>query len=78
MLVTSMFYFLTMFSMLLQVAAIISATFQSLPNDKSLDLAKLKGFADDKIIFAKMMIYVVDRAENVVGKGENGGYQHYL
>ena len=25
-----------------------------------------------------MMIYVFDRAENIVGKGENAGYQHFL
>ena len=27
---------------------------------------------------AKMMIYHFDRAENIVGKGENAGYQHFL
>ena len=26
----------------------------------------------------KMMIYVVDRSENIVGKGENAVYQHFL
>ena len=25
-----------------------------------------------------MMIHVLDRAENIVGKGENAGYQHFL
>ena len=25
-----------------------------------------------------MMIYVLDRVENIVGKGENAGYQHFL
>ena len=24
------------------------------------------------------MIFVFDRVENIVGKGENGGYQHFL
>ena len=24
------------------------------------------------------MIFVVDRIENIVGKGENAGYQHFL
>ena len=24
------------------------------------------------------MIYVFDRVENIVGKGENAGYQHFL
>ena len=25
-----------------------------------------------------MMIFVLDRVENIVGKGENAGYQHFL
>ena len=52
--------------------------FNPLPNDKILDLSKLKGFADDKISVAKIMIYVFDEGENIVGKGENAGYQHFL
>ena len=27
---------------------------------------------------ANMMIFVFDRVENIVGKGENAGYQHFL
>ena len=50
----------------------------SIPNDKILDCSKLKAFAKDKINLAKMMIYVFDRIENIVGKGENAGYQHFL
>ena len=49
-----------------------------LPNDKILDWSKLKTFADDKMKYAKMMIVVFDRVENLVGKGENAGYQHFL
>ena len=49
-----------------------------LPNDKILDLSKLKGFADNKINFTETMIYVYDRAENIVGKEENACYQHFL
>ena len=52
--------------------------FNPLPHDKILDLTKLKAFADDKINVAKMMISVSDRVENIVGKGENAGYQHFL
>ena len=26
----------------------------------------------------KMVVFVFDREENVVGKGENAGYQHFL
>ena len=52
--------------------------FNSLPNDKILDVTKLKAFADNKINVAQMMIPVFDRVENIVGKGENAGYQHFL
>ena len=50
----------------------------SLPNDKILALTKLKAFADDKLIVAKRIISVFDMAENIVGKGENAGNQHFL
>ena len=40
----------------------------SLPNNKILDKSKLKAFADNNIISAKMMIFVSDRVENIVGK----------
>ena len=50
----------------------------SLPNDKILDWSKLKAYADDKIKVLKMIIFVFDRVENIVGKGENAGYQHFL
>ena len=46
-----------------------------LPNDKFLDATKLKAFADDRFNVA---IFLFDRAENTVGKGENAGYQHFL
>ena len=50
----------------------------SLPNNKILNLTKLKAFADDRINVAQMMISVFDTVENIVGKGENAGYQHFL
>ena len=50
----------------------------SLPNDKILDVSELKAFADDRINEAKMMISVFDRVKNIVGKGENAAYQHFL
>ena len=43
-----------------------------------LDKIKFKPFADDSSIVAKMAIFVFDRVENNVGKGENAGYQHFL
>ena len=50
----------------------------SLPNDKILDLSKFKAFADDKLITAQNVKFVHGRVENIVGKGENAGYQHFL
>ena len=49
-----------------------------LPNDKNLDLSKLKAFADDKINVTHKLKFAVGRVENIVGKGENAGYQHFL
>ena len=42
------------------------------------DWFKLKAFADDKLNIAKMIIFLLCRAENIVGKGEYAGYQHFL
>ena len=52
--------------------------FISLPNNKILDLTKLKAFADDKMNVAQVMISVFDRVENTEGKGKIVGYQHFL
>ena len=49
-----------------------------LPDDKILDMTKLKGFADDKLNIDKMTFSLVDGVENTEGKGENVGYQHFL
>ena len=35
-----------------------------------LDMTKYKAFADDKLKVAEMSIFLFDRAENTVGKGE--------
>ena len=48
-----------------------------LPNDKFLDMTKLKAFAENKFN-AKMTISLCDRVENTVGKEDNAGYQHFL
>ena len=49
---------------------------KSLPKWKN--SLKLKECADDKIDFAKIMIPILDRQENIVKKGENACYQHFL
>ena len=47
-------------------------------NQLTLDVTKLKAIADEKLNVAKMTIFLFDRVENTVGKGENAGYQHFL
>ena len=49
-----------------------------LPNDKVLDWSKLKAFADDKLNLAEKLKFILGRVENIMGKGENAGYQHFL
>ena len=50
----------------------------SLQNNKILDESKFKAFADDKIILTQWLKFVLGRIENILGKGENAGYQHFL
>ena len=50
----------------------------TLPNDKFLDWSKMKAFADNKWNLAKKLKFVLGRVENIVIKGENAGYQHFL
>ena len=53
--------------------------FNSLLNDKVLDWFKLKAFADDKKKnVTRKLKFVSGRVENILGKGENAGYQHFL
>ena len=42
-----------------------------------LDMSKLKAFPDDNISDAQILDFVFDLVENIVGKGENAGYQHF-
>ena len=57
---------------------LVSKLVNPLPNGKILNWSKLKAFSDDKIIVTEIMISLPDRVENIVGKGENAGYQHFL
>ena len=50
----------------------------SLSNNKILDWSNLKAFADNKIKVLKLKNFVFDRVENIVGKGKNAAYQHFL
>ena len=38
----------------------------------------MKAFADDKMKLAKMKNFVFGRVENIVGRGENAGYQYFF
>ena len=53
-------------------------SFNSLPNDKIWDQSNLKAFADDILNVVQMTISIADWIENIAGKGENAGYQHFL
>ena len=52
--------------------------FNLLLNDKIMDLFKLKALADNKINVTQKLIFAFGWVENIVGKGENAGYQHFL
>ena len=52
-------------------------SFQLLTN-KFVDQSKLKAFADGKTYVYEKVKFVLRRVENIVGKGENAGYQHFL
>ena len=54
--------------------------FNSLPNNKILHRSKLKAFADDKMNVAQKLKFFYGKIgnRNIVGKGENAGYQHFL
>ena len=50
----------------------------TLPNDKIVALTKLKAFADDNLNMNQKLKFALGRVENIVGKEENAGYQHFL
>ena len=52
--------------------------FNPLPDDNILGLPKLKAFADDKLNVTQNAEVVFHRIENIVGKEETAGYQHFL
>ena len=51
--------------------------FNPLPNNKILDNSNLTAFADDKCNYTENVKYAYHRVENIVGKRENAGYQHF-
>ena len=51
---------------------------ETIENGKVLDWSELKGLADYKTKLNHRMKFDLERAENIVGKGENTGDQHFL
>ena len=45
---------------------------------KFLEWSKLKAFKDDKINVIKKSKFALRQVENIAGKEENAGYQHFL
>ena len=52
--------------------------FNPLANDKILDRSKFRALADDKINVTQKFKFVSSRVENIMGKEEHAGYQHFL
>ena len=71
-------FFNILYSKLTQNLTGFTIWFNSLPKDKILDWSNLKAFADDKINVTKKLKCVLGREENIVGKGEHTGNQHFL
>ena len=50
----------------------------SLPNNKILDVSKLKASADEKTNVTEKLRFALGKVENIVGKREKAGHQHFL
>ena len=68
----------TLFNQLPIMLLSIPIFVNSLPNNKIFDWSKSKAFADDKINVTEKLKFVLGRVENIEGKWENAGYQHFL
>ena len=53
-------------------------TLNSSPDDRNSALFKLETFADDNFNVAQKVQAFFDQVENIMGNGENAGYQHFL
>ena len=49
-----------------------------LSNNKSLDWTELKACANNTVTITKVIIFLYNRVENSVGKGENAGDHHFF
>ena len=48
------------------------------PKGKIINWARFNAFAEEIINLAKKLKFILGRVENILGKGENAGYQHFL
>ena len=67
-----------MFSKGLSKVVIVQERVNSLTNNRILNQSEIKDFANNKINVIQKLNFVLGRVENIVGKGENAGYQHFL
>ena len=59
--------------------AFFSTVFNFLLNDKFLDWSRSEAFKDNRVNVPRNFEFVFwGRVENIVVKGENAGYQHFL
>ena len=77
-LVTLCQYAVTRSSVLLRRCDSSNHRLNSLQNDTILDRLKLKEFADGTINVTAILKYGLLKVENIEGKGENAGKQHFL
>ena len=50
----------------------------TLPNNKIQQMSKLKAFEGDKLNAPVLIEFAFENGENIVGKGENAGFQYFL
>ena len=61
-----------------QLESICGRQMNPTTDDKMLALSNFTAFADNNFKVAAMVQFLFDRVENIVVKGENAGYQHFL
>ena len=61
----------------IDVESIWGQGFNSLPNDKIVDLSKLKDFTDDKLNETQNLKFALGRVDNIMGKGENAAFSPF-
>ena len=63
--------------MVLLLNGLLLKFINSLQDAKILDWSKLETFAEDRINVNEKLEVGLEMVENIAGKGENAGYQHF-